>query len=93
MKAISSLEKEVMFSLSGDEYRREHAIMNGLKTEDATLSLEKRVPGIEEYEEDEEVVDGEVDEGDVHIKPVLRKPITKVSGPPFLFCFEGNCKT
>ncbi|XP_059074586.1 probable polyribonucleotide nucleotidyltransferase 1, chloroplastic isoform X2 [Cryptomeria japonica] len=81
MKAISSLEKEVMFALSGDEYRREHAIMNGLKTEDATLSLEKRVPGIEEDEEDEEVVDGEVDEGDVHIKPVLRKPITKHFDP------------
>lgn len=81
MKAISSLEKEVMFILSGDEYRREHATMNGLKIEDATLSSEKRVPGIEEYEEDEEVVDGEVDEGDVHIKPILRKPITKLFDP------------
>lgn len=38
------------------------------------------VPGVfEDEDEDEEVVvDGEVDEGDVHIKPVSRRPIPLV---------------
>jgi hypothetical protein len=33
---------------------------------------------VEDEDEDEVIVDGEVDEGDVHIKPVSRKPPPQV---------------
>lgn len=43
---------------------------------DETFVVPEPVPGVfEDEDEDEEVVvDGEVDEGDVHIKPVSKRP-------------------
>lgn len=66
-KALSSLEEKVLNILTE----------KGIVTKDATpKSNAETVAGIlEDEDEDEEViVDGEVDEGDVHIKPTSRKP-------------------
>ncbi|KAL3819597.1 hypothetical protein ACJIZ3_005502 [Penstemon smallii] len=66
-KALSSLEERVLSILTekGFTSKSEYAVTN------------ETVPDLlEDEDEDEEiVVDGEVDEGDVHIKPVPKKPI------------------
>lgn len=71
-KALSSLEEKVLKILTE----------NGFVTNDAASrsNAETIAEILEEEDEDEEViVDGEVDEGDVHIKPTLRKPTPLVS--------------
>lgn len=68
-KALSSLEDRVIDIL----------------TEKGYVSKEERLPEVlpelfEDEDEDEEVVEnGDVDEGDVHVKPVLRRPTPLVS--------------
>lgn len=54
-------------------------------TEEGYVSLDTTSGGlepvpdlVEDEDEDDVVVDGEVDEGDVHIKPTTRKPIPTV---------------
>ncbi|XP_050370330.1 probable polyribonucleotide nucleotidyltransferase 1, chloroplastic [Argentina anserina] len=66
-KALLSLEGEVLTLLTE----------KGYVSKDTALAGSGTVPDIfEDEDEDEEViVDGEVDEGDVHIKPTLRKSI------------------
>ncbi|GKB06078.1 hypothetical protein Tco_0834311 [Tanacetum coccineum] len=54
----------------GNDESHEHHMFTG-------LSLEKRMLE-DENGEDEFVVDGEVDEGDFHIKPVYKKPVPMV---------------
>lgn len=66
-KALSSLEEKVLKILTE----------NGFVSNDSTLrsNFETIAEILEEEDEDEEIiVDGEVDEGDVHIKPTPRKP-------------------
>ncbi|CAA2955965.1 probable polyribonucleotide nucleotidyltransferase 1, chloroplastic [Olea europaea subsp. europaea] len=66
-KALSSLEAKVLNILT------EKGFVSKI---DAVSPTEAVTDLVEDEEEDEEVVvDGEVDEGDVHIKPVPRKPI------------------
>ncbi|XP_052198912.1 probable polyribonucleotide nucleotidyltransferase 1, chloroplastic isoform X2 [Diospyros lotus] len=64
-KAISSLEEKVLTILTE----------TGYVSKDEAFGATEAVPDLfEDEDEDEEVVvDGEVDEGDVHIKPVSRK--------------------
>lgn len=64
-KALLSLEGEVLTILTAKGYVSKDVALGGSET----------IPDIfEDEDEDEEVVvDGEVDEGDVHIKPSLRK--------------------
>ena len=64
-KALLSLEGEVLTLLTE----------KGYVSKDTALAGSETVPDIfEDEDEDEEViVDGEVDEGDVHIKPASRK--------------------
>lgn len=64
-KALLSLEEKVLTMLTE----------NGYVSLDATLEVNETIADmLEEEDEDEEVVvDGEVDEGDVHIKPTPRK--------------------
>ncbi|KAL4355146.1 hypothetical protein GQ457_06G016620 [Hibiscus cannabinus] len=65
-KAISLLEEKVINRLTDKGY---------ISIEGTTGPVETIQDLIDEDDEDEEiVVDGEVDEGDVHIKPVSRKP-------------------
>lgn len=68
-KALSSLEEKVITILSEQGYVSKD-ISSGI-----TESLDEIV---EDEDEDEVIVDGEVDEGDVHIKPVSRKPPCQV---------------
>lgn len=65
-KALSSLEDNVLIILTEEGY----------VNKDETFVVPEPVPGVfEDEDEDEEVVvDGEVDEGDVHIKPVSKRP-------------------
>ncbi|KAK4272359.1 hypothetical protein QN277_020927 [Acacia crassicarpa] len=66
-KALSSLEEKVLNILTD----------KGIVTKDSTPkgNAETVADILEDEDEDEEViVDGEVDEGDVHIKPTSRKP-------------------
>ncbi|CAN4128331.1 unnamed protein product [Withania somnifera] len=63
-KALSSLEEYVISILSDKGY---------ISTTEAVGSTETMPDLLEEDEDEEVVVDGEVDEGDVHIKPVARK--------------------
>ncbi|KAK7396125.1 hypothetical protein VNO78_16909 [Psophocarpus tetragonolobus] len=66
-KALSSLEEKVLKILTE----------NGFVSNDSTLrsNSETIAEILEDEDEDEEViVDGEVDEGDIHIKPTPRKP-------------------
>lgn len=65
-KALASLEEKVICILTE----------KGYVSKDASFGTTETVADLlEDEEEDEEVVvDGEVDEGDVHIKPVSRKP-------------------
>ena len=69
-KALSALEENVLTILTE----------KGYISKDEALGATEMVPDLfEDEDEDEEVVvDGEVDEGDVHIKPVSWKPIPLV---------------
>lgn len=69
-KALLSLEEKVLTMLTE----------NGYVSLDATLEVNETIADmLEEEDEDEEVVvDGEVDEGDVHIKPTPRKTTPRV---------------
>lgn len=64
-KALSSLEERVLVILTE----------KGYVNKDETLGAAEAIPDLfEDEDEDEEVVvDGEVDEGDVHVKPVSRR--------------------
>ena len=64
-KALSLLEEKVLTILTE----------KGYVSTDAGLGVIETIPDIlEDEDEDEEVVvDGEVDEGDIHIKPTSRK--------------------
>lgn len=76
-KALSSLEEKVLTILTEE----------GFVSKDETfVAAEVVLDLFEDEDEDEEVVvDGEVDEGDVHIKPVSRKPIPLVNSTiPYL---------
>ncbi|CAL5066912.1 unnamed protein product [Urochloa decumbens] len=64
-KALSALEEKVVTILSEQGYVSKDS------SSGVTESLDVIV---EDEDEDEVIVDGEVDEGDVHIKPVSRKP-------------------
>ncbi|CAN6196978.1 unnamed protein product [Urochloa humidicola] len=64
-KALSALEEKVITILSEQGYVSKDS------SSGVTESLDVIV---EDEDEDEVIVDGEVDEGDVHIKPVSRKP-------------------
>lgn len=68
-KALSSLEENVISILSEKGY---------ISTMEAFGSTETLPDLLEEDEDEEVVVDGEVDEGDVHIKPVARKTVPLV---------------
>ncbi|KAL3533303.1 hypothetical protein ACH5RR_006824 [Cinchona calisaya] len=68
-KALSSLEDKVLSILTEKGYITK---IEAVGTTEMTPEL---LEGEEEEEDEEVVVDGEVDEGDVHIKPVSRKPI------------------
>ncbi|CAI0385112.1 unnamed protein product, partial [Linum tenue] len=76
-KAISALEKKVIGILTEEGYVT--TILDSGAAE-STLDLLE-----EEDEDDEVIVDGEVDEGDVHIKPIPKEL------PPQLF-LEGDVK-
>ncbi|KAK4380185.1 hypothetical protein RND71_002047 [Anisodus tanguticus] len=65
-KALSSLEENVISILAEKGY---------ISTMEAFGSTETMPDLLEEDEDEEVVVDGEVDEGDVHIKPVTRKTV------------------
>lgn len=75
-KAISLLEEKVINRLTDKGY---------ITIDGSSGSGETIQDLIDEEDEDEEiVVDGEVDEGDVHIKPVSRK------STPLVSCKQGN---
>ncbi|XP_072951520.1 probable polyribonucleotide nucleotidyltransferase 1, chloroplastic [Typha angustifolia] len=66
-KALSALEEKVLTILSEQGY---------VFKDEASGAVEVLTDDYEDEDEDEvEVIDGEVDEGDVHIKPIPRKPI------------------
>lgn len=68
-KALSTLEEKVIDILTE----------SGYVTKDEPPSISEEEEIFEDEDEDEVVVvDGEVDEGDVHIKPVSRKSIPLV---------------
>jgi polyribonucleotide nucleotidyltransferase len=68
-KALSALEDKVISILSEQGY----------VSKDASSGVTESLADIvEDEDEDEIIVDGEVDEGDVHIKPVSRKPPPQV---------------
>lgn len=75
-KALSSLEAKVLNILTEEGFVS--------KTE-APLTSEVLLPDLVEVEDedDEVVVDGEVDEGDVRMKPVLKKPVPLVTLGPW----------
>ncbi|XP_047315408.1 polyribonucleotide nucleotidyltransferase 1, chloroplastic [Impatiens glandulifera] len=65
-KALSLLEDKVLSILTEKGYVAKDDVLGG---------VEMTPDPLEDEDEDEEiVVDGEVDEGDVHIKPTLRRP-------------------
>ncbi|KAI3993862.1 hypothetical protein MKX01_002875 [Papaver californicum] len=68
-KALSALEEKVITILTE----------KGFVSKDETFGSAEIIPELFEDEDEEEalVLDGEVDEGDVHIKPVSRKTIPK----------------
>lgn len=74
-KALSFLEDKVLSVLTEKGY---------IGKAGAIGSTEMTPEFVEDEEDEEIVVDGEVDEGDVHIKPVPRKPIDLV-GFSFFF--------
>ncbi|GJN24624.1 hypothetical protein PR202_gb12377 [Eleusine coracana subsp. coracana] len=64
-KALSALEEKVITILSEQGY---------VAKDDSSGATESLADIVEDEDEDEVIVDGEVDEGDVHIKSVSRKP-------------------
>ncbi|KAM3385731.1 hypothetical protein ACQJBY_009467 [Aegilops geniculata] len=64
-KALSALEEKVIMILSEQGY---------VSKDELSGPIENLADIVEEEDEDEVIEDGEVDEGDVHIKPVSRKP-------------------
>ncbi|KAI5013458.1 probable polyribonucleotide nucleotidyltransferase 1, chloroplastic [Hordeum vulgare subsp. vulgare] len=64
-KALSALEEKVIMILSEQGY---------VSKDELSGTIENLADIVEEEDEDEVIEDGEVDEGDVHIKPVSRKP-------------------
>ncbi|KAI7746262.1 hypothetical protein M8C21_000427, partial [Ambrosia artemisiifolia] len=66
-KALSLLEEKVLSILTEEGYVYKGETCVGAEITPDMLE--------DEDEEEEFVVDGEVDEGDVHIKPVLKKPV------------------
>lgn len=76
-KAISSLEEKVITILTEKGY---------VIDEVAFGTTEAQPDLLEDEDEDEEVVpEGEVDQGDVHIRPIPRKPIPLVSLLTFFY--------
>ena len=76
-KAITSLEEKVLTILTEKGYVIDEAAFG---TTEAQPEL------VEDEDEDEEVVpEGEVDQGDVHIRPIPRKPIPLVSILTFVY--------
>lgn len=70
-KALSLLEEKVLSILTEEGY---------VSKSESSVGAEITPDMLEEEDEEEEcVVDGEFDEGDVHIKPVLKKPVPTVS--------------
>lgn len=66
-KALSALEDKVLTILTEQGY---------VSKDQVSVAAEGLVDVCDDEDEDEEViVDGEVDEGDIHIKPVTRKPV------------------
>lgn len=73
-KALTSLEDKVLTILTE----------KGYVDKDASFIATEMIPDIvEDEDEDEVVVDGEIDEGDVHIKPMPRKsaPLVMIHTP------------
>ena len=69
-KALSALEDKVLSILTEKGY---------VSKDQVSGAAEGLVDICDDEDEDEEVIiDGEVDEGDVHIKPVARKPVPLV---------------
>lgn len=68
-KALSALEEKVIMILSEQGY---------VSKDELSGPIENLADIVEEEDEDEVIEDGEVDEGDVHIKPVSRKPHRQV---------------
>ncbi|GJN10191.1 hypothetical protein PR202_ga28265 [Eleusine coracana subsp. coracana] len=64
-KALSALEEKVITILSEQGY---------VAKDGSSGATESLADIVEDEDEDEVIVNGEVDEGDVHIKPVSRKP-------------------
>ncbi|VAH30256.1 unnamed protein product [Triticum turgidum subsp. durum] len=64
-KALSALEEKVIMILSEQGY---------VSKDELSGPIGNLADIVEEEDEDEVIEDGEVDEGDVHIKPVSRKP-------------------
>ena len=76
-KAISSLEEKVLTVMTEKGY---------VVDEVAFGTTEAQPELLEDEDEDEEVVpEGEVDQGDVHIRPIPRKPIPLVSLLTFVY--------
>lgn len=75
-KALSSLEAKVLNILTEEGF---------VSKAESSLTSEVLLPDLVEVEDedDEVVVDGEVDEGDVRIKPVPRKPVPLVTLGPW----------
>lgn len=79
-KALSLLEDKVLSILTEEGY----------VSKSETVGAEITPDMLEDEDEEEEfVVDGEVDEGDVHIKPVYKKPVPMVFFPSFIV-FRNN---
>lgn len=81
-KALSSLEAKVLNILTEEGF---------ISKTEAYFAPEVVPDLVEDEDEDEIVVDGEVDEGDVHIKPVLKKPTPLVNLCPlrnWMLCFQ-----
>jgi polyribonucleotide nucleotidyltransferase len=68
-KTLSALEEKVITILSEQGY---------VSKDESSGPIENLADIVEEEDEDEIIEDGEVDEGDVHIKPVSRKPHRQV---------------
>lgn len=77
-KALSVLEDKVLSILTEKGY---------FSKDDVSGATESLVETSEDEDEDEEViVDGEVDEGDIHIKPAARKPVPLVRPVILIIC-------
>lgn len=75
-KALSSLEEKVLTILTEKGYVSKEEMQGAVEPVDL----------FEEEDEDEEVVvDGEVDEGDVHIRPIPRKATPLVTSWSLLY--------